>query len=95
MCTCFSETEFELKKRRLGNVLPRDEDLHGSAQALIRLQDTYEIDIRNLAKGDIGGGLDQATTAAKLTAQVRLTHIFSFVLCIYRYSNVLIRIINI
>ena len=68
--TLISETEFKLKKRKLGNVLPRDEDLHGSAQALIRLQDTYELDIRDFAEGEIGRGKNSWTTTAKLSAQV-------------------------
>ena len=40
-----------LKKKKLGSVIPREEDLHGAAQALIRLQDVYELDIRALSKG--------------------------------------------
>lgn len=47
----WQEVEFMLKKRRLGSVFPRDEDLHGAAQSLIRLQDVYELDIRDLSKG--------------------------------------------
>ena len=41
-----SDTEFELRRKRLGSVMPKEEDLHGAAQALIRLQDVYELDIR-------------------------------------------------
>ena len=47
----WEEVEFMLKKKRLGTVIPREEDLHGAAQALIRLQDVYELDIRDLSKG--------------------------------------------
>jgi len=65
----WKETEFQLKKRKLGSVLPRDEDLHGTAQAIIRLQDTYELDIRDFAEGEIGRGRNSWTTTAKLSAQ--------------------------
>ena len=47
----WQEVEFMLKKKKLGTLVPRDEDLHGAAQALIRLQDVYELDIRDLSKG--------------------------------------------
>ena len=40
-------------------------DLHGAAQALIRLQDVYELDIADIAGGKIGG----ASSAARLSAQ--------------------------
>ena len=69
------ETEFKIKKRKLGNVLPREEDLHGSAQALIRLQDTYELDIRDFAEGEIGRGRNLWTTTARLSAQVPYSRI--------------------
>ena len=69
------ETEFKIKKRKLGNVLPREEDLHGSAQALIRLQDTYELDIRDFAEGEIGRGRNLWTTTARLSAQVTCSQI--------------------
>ena len=49
--TDWDEVQFMLKKKKLGTVIPRDEDLHGAAQALIRLQDVYELDIRDLSKG--------------------------------------------
>ena len=49
--TDWDEVEFMLKKKKLGTVIPREEDLHGAAQALIRLQDVYELDIRDLSKG--------------------------------------------
>jgi len=54
-----------VQKLRLGSVAPKDTDLHGAAQALIRLQDVYELDIGDLAEGKIG----QRQTAAKLSAQ--------------------------
>ena len=47
----WQEVEFMLKKKKLGTIVPRDEDLHGADQALIRLQDVYELDIRDLSKG--------------------------------------------
>ena len=58
-----------LKKKRLGSVIPREEDLHGAAQALIRLQDVYELDIRDLSKGDLGRNRQRQVTKARLSAQ--------------------------
>lgn len=34
---------------------PSEEDLMGAVQALIRLQDTYNLDVANLAKGELNG----------------------------------------
>jgi len=61
----WKEHEQEVQKLRLGGVVPKEKDLHGAAQALIRLQDVYELDISNLADGKIG----PRETAAKLSAQ--------------------------
>ena len=58
-----------MKKKRLGSVIPREEDLHGAAQALIRLQDVYELDIRDLSKGDLGRNRQRQVTKARLSAQ--------------------------
>jgi hypothetical protein len=33
-----SESELAVQRLRLGSVVPREQDLHGAAQALIRLQ---------------------------------------------------------
>jgi len=65
----WEEVEFQLKKKKLGTSIPRDEDLHGAAQALIRLQDVYELDIRDLSKGDLGIGRERVITKAGLSAQ--------------------------
>ena len=46
-------------------MVPKELDLHGAAQALIRLQDVYELDIADIAGGKIGG----ASSAARLSAQ--------------------------
>ena len=54
-----------IQKLRLGSVLPKELDLHGAAQALIRLQDVYELDIADIAAGKIG----DIKSAAKLSAQ--------------------------
>lgn len=67
--TDWDEVQFILKKKKLGTVIPRDEDLHGAAQALIRLQDVYELDIRDLSKGDLGIGRNRVLTKAGLSAQ--------------------------
>ena len=62
----WEEVEFQLKKKKLGTSIPRDEDLHGAAQALIRLQDVYELDIRDLSKGRI------------LSCVIQLIHLIRF-----------------
>jgi len=31
-----TDTEFELRRKRIGSVIPKEADLHGAAQALIR-----------------------------------------------------------
>jgi len=54
-----------VQKLRLGSVAPKESDLHGAAQALIRLQDVYELDISALAEGKIG----RRQTRARLSAQ--------------------------
>ena len=58
-------TSDSIQKLRLGSVLPKELDLHGAAQALIRLQDVYELDIADIASGKIG----DIKSAAKLSAQ--------------------------
>ena len=45
--------------------MPKELDLHGAAQAIIRLQDVYELDIAEMAGGKIGG----VRSGAKLSAQ--------------------------
>lgn len=35
--------------------MPKDEDLHGAALALIRLQDTYNLNVSEMASGQISG----------------------------------------
>ena len=41
----------------MSSIVPKEEDLHGSAQALLRLQDVYELDIRLVFnKGEIQSG---------------------------------------
>lgn len=34
---------------------PSDEDLNGAAAALIRLQDTYNLDTASIARGELNG----------------------------------------
>ena len=38
-----------------GLVFPTDEDLNGAATALVRLQDTYNLDIQEISEGKILG----------------------------------------
>lgn len=35
--------------------MPKEEDLHGAALALIRLQDTYNLNVSEMASGQISG----------------------------------------
>ena len=37
------------------SILPKDEDLHGAALALVRLQDVYHLNMSNLARGNVWG----------------------------------------
>ena len=37
--------------------MPKEEDLHGAALALIRLQDTYNLNVTEMACGQISGSL--------------------------------------
>ena len=43
--------------------------MHGSAQSLIRLQDVYELDIRDLTNGELGFGNVRIQTNTGLNAQ--------------------------
>ena len=61
----FPDVSTSIQKLRLGSVVPKELDLHGAAQALIRLQDVYELDIAEIAGGKIG----QSRSAARLSAQ--------------------------
>ena len=54
-----------IQKLRLGSAVPKEADLHGAAQALIRLQDVYELDIAEVAGGKIG----HTESGAKLSAK--------------------------
>lgn len=65
----WTETEFALKRKRLSPVTPREDDLNGSAQSLIRLQDVYELDIRDMINGKFGNGNQRVSSKATLTAQ--------------------------
>jgi len=42
-----------LEKIRLNARFPKEEDFYGAVQAVIRLQDTYELNMTQLAKGII------------------------------------------
>ena len=44
-CHEIAESSGVIQKLRLGSAVPKETDLHGAAQALIRLQDVYELDI--------------------------------------------------
>ncbi len=56
----FSESELAVHRLRLGSVVPKEQDLHGAAQALIRLQAPYipapSQQIRKLDRDLWGGG---------------------------------------
>lgn len=40
---------------RNGLKFPTDEDLNGAAVALMRLQDTYELETASIARGELNG----------------------------------------
>ena len=45
-----------LEKLRMGEVkFPKEEDFFGAIQAVIRLQDTYELNMKQLTRGNILG----------------------------------------
>lgn len=44
-----------LDRVRMASRFPKEEDFFGAAQALIRLQDTYELNMTQLAKGNLWG----------------------------------------
>ncbi|XP_046438574.1 prolyl 4-hydroxylase subunit alpha-2-like isoform X3 [Daphnia pulex] len=55
----------QLERVRMGAKFPKEEDFFGAAQALVRLQDTYELNMTQLARGNLWG----RQTRAELTAQ--------------------------
>ena len=46
---------------------PKEEDFSGAAQALIRLQDTYELNMTQLARGNLWGRQTRAGNYASLS----------------------------
>ena len=62
------------------NVMPKEEDLHGAALALIRLQDTYNLNMTEMASGKIAGSPAYVTMTGKnafLTDNFTLTLVHS------------------
>ena len=47
--------------------MPKEEDLHGAALALIRLQDTYNLNVSEMASGQISG----STGFVRMTGQFK------------------------
>jgi len=45
----------QLENVRMGARFPKEEDFFGAAQALVRLQDTYELNMTQLARGNLWG----------------------------------------
>ena len=45
----------QVKSMRERSVAPKEEDLHGAAIALVRLQDTYLLNVTDLAEGHFSG----------------------------------------
>lgn len=45
----------QLEHVRMGAKFPKEEDFFGAAQALVRLQDTYELNMTQLARGNLWG----------------------------------------
>ena len=64
-CHEIAESSGVIQKLRLGSSVPKEADLHGAAQALIRLQDVYELDIAEVAGGKIGYTESGARLSAK------------------------------
>ena len=52
---CISGTELSHELDYIKRDLPSYEDLSGAATALMRLQDTYNLDTDKIAQGDIRG----------------------------------------
>jgi prolyl 4-hydroxylase len=48
-------TEIEELSAEYMAVMPKEEDLHGAALALIRLQDTYNLNVSEMANGEVSG----------------------------------------
>eukprot|EP00096_Caligus_rogercresseyi_P014378 TRINITY_DN6888_c0_g1_i4.p1 TRINITY_DN6888_c0_g1~~TRINITY_DN6888_c0_g1_i4.p1 ORF type:complete len:543 (-),score=113.79 TRINITY_DN6888_c0_g1_i4:996-2501(-) len=61
----WSELELKITKKKLSTIIPKERDLHGSAQALLRISDVYDLDIRKLSDGI----LESQPTSAKLSAK--------------------------
>ena len=68
-----TDTEATIRRKKLGSVYPKEEDLHGSAQSLIRLQEVYDLDIIKFITGHLtnAGGVEKFYTKATLSAQVK------------------------
>lgn len=47
--------QIEKLTNEYSGLMPRDEDLHGAALALVRLQETYRLNMSEMARGDIQG----------------------------------------
>lgn len=52
LCSVFLKTIETLKPEVK---LPTDEDLNGAAVALVRLQETYNLDTSSVARGELNG----------------------------------------
>ncbi len=53
--------DFMAKVQEKIDLLPTTEDLEGSAQALLRLQDTYSLPTEKMARGELQGLKESAT----------------------------------
>lgn len=51
----FTEALRQLEHVRMSAKFPKEEDFFGAAQALVRLQDTYELNMTQLARGNLWG----------------------------------------
>ena len=69
--------ELTKKVETLKQYLPTYEDLQGTVNALLRLQDTYKLDTSDIAKGSVGG-----VSSTELTGKVLpvLNHNYRFVI---------------
>ena len=55
VCLPLAETLSSVTRFRSGRPFPEADDLHGAAVALVRLQDTYQLNMTQLPRGHITG----------------------------------------
>lgn len=69
----FTEVEQNMTEYKKVLKFPSDEDLSGAAVALMRLQDTYKMDTKSLARGELNGV--KYSTQLKSKSYTKLTKV--------------------